>query len=139
MRTAKLAPGTLTFEMDNSVASSQVKYARAMVNVLRDVGCNTALARFGVGLNSFNVLNHVDVDFLKIDPDVVRQLGNGAEGQATLRDLQVKARAMDKETIATAVQDANTLALLWQCGVRYAQGHYIQEPSHELSYEFTDA
>ena len=137
VRGARLPLGALTFEFNYEVATHQVKYARAMVSVLRQIGCQSALAGFGTEANSLHVLNHVDVDYLKIDPAVVAEIAHSAQAQESLRGLQSKARALDKETIATAVQDANTLAMLWQCGVRYAQGYYIQEPNRELSYEFT--
>jgi EAL domain-containing protein (putative c-di-GMP-specific phosphodiesterase class I) len=44
---------------------------------------------------------------------------------------------MGKLTIAEFVQDANCLALLWQFGVNYIQGYFLQEPSTELEYDFT--
>ncbi|MEO1582902.1 MAG: EAL domain-containing protein [Pseudomonadota bacterium] len=31
-------------------------------------------------------------------------------------------------TIAEKVEDANTMAALWQLGISYMQGHYVQEP-----------
>jgi multidomain signaling protein FimX len=139
IRDSGLSAEALTFEIDYQVASHQIKKARAVVNVLRELGCRTALSRFGGGLNSFNVLNHVDVDYLKIDPQAISNLTDNPQRANALRQLHDKARALGKETIATTVQDANTLAFLWQCGIRYAQGHYIQEPSRELSYEFTHA
>ena len=41
----------------------------------------------------------------------------------------------EKLTIATAVQDPHALTVLWRCGIQYALGYYIQEPSQELSYD----
>ena len=32
------------------------------------------------------------------------------------------------QTVAERVEDANTMAVLWQLGVDYIQGHYVQEP-----------
>ena len=31
-------------------------------------------------------------------------------------------------TVAEKVQDANTMAALWQLGISFMQGHYVQEP-----------
>ncbi|MBT6277086.1 MAG: EAL domain-containing protein [Chromatiales bacterium] len=45
---------------------------------------------------------------------------------------------LNKHIIATAVQDATTLAVLWQRGITFAQGHYIQEPNRHLTYEFSN-
>jgi len=48
-------------------------HARLRQNVLRELGCHTALSLFGSEHNQFNALNHVDVNYLKIDPGVVRE------------------------------------------------------------------
>jgi EAL domain-containing protein (putative c-di-GMP-specific phosphodiesterase class I) len=38
------------------------------------------------------------------------------------------ARTRDIETIAERVEDANTMAVLWQLGVQHLQGFLIQAP-----------
>jgi hypothetical protein len=40
--------------------------------------------------------------------------------------------------IAEWVEDAGTLAVLWQCGVNYIQGYFLQEPDVALSYDFSE-
>ena len=48
--------------------------------------------------------------------------------QDQVRDLVHAARENKALTIAEQVQDANTMATLWQLGVEYMQGYYVQEP-----------
>jgi EAL domain-containing protein (putative c-di-GMP-specific phosphodiesterase class I) len=36
------------------------------------------------------------------------------------------------------VEEPNSLAVLWQCGADYAQGHYIQEPIEDLTFKFSE-
>jgi len=35
------------------------------------------------------------------------------------------------------VENANVLSTLWQAGANYIQGHYLQEPSMEMDYDFS--
>jgi EAL domain-containing protein (putative c-di-GMP-specific phosphodiesterase class I) len=35
------------------------------------------------------------------------------------------------------VETANILSTLWQAGANYIQGHYLQEPSAEMDYDFS--
>ena len=53
-------------------------------------------------------------------------------GDSALQDRVrnfVKAAAKRKiETIAERVEDANTMAVLFQLGVGHMQGHYVHEP-----------
>jgi EAL domain-containing protein (putative c-di-GMP-specific phosphodiesterase class I) len=34
------------------------------------------------------------------------------------------------------VESASVLATLWQAGVNYIQGHYLQGPSQSMDYDF---
>jgi EAL domain-containing protein (putative c-di-GMP-specific phosphodiesterase class I) len=36
------------------------------------------------------------------------------------------------------VENASVLATLWQVGADFIQGHYLQAPSREMDYEFSD-
>ncbi len=35
------------------------------------------------------------------------------------------------------VESATVLATLWQAGVSYIQGHYLQGPSQSMDYDFS--
>jgi EAL domain-containing protein (putative c-di-GMP-specific phosphodiesterase class I) len=49
------------------------------------------------------------------------------------------AHSRGKLTIAEAVQDANSLAVLWQCGINYIQGYFLKEPDEKLDYDFSSS
>jgi EAL domain-containing protein (putative c-di-GMP-specific phosphodiesterase class I) len=40
------------------------------------------------------------------------------------------------KTIASGVEDASSLAILWSIGVNYIRGYFIQEPSDTIDYDF---
>ena len=48
--------------------------------------------------------------------------------QQRVRALVEAARKRDIQTIGERVEDANTMAVLWQVGVQYIQGYFINEP-----------
>lgn len=138
LKAAGLHCRCLIFELSETSAMTHVKQAKAFVNALRQLGCGTAIEHFGSGLNSFNVLNHVDADFLKFDASFVVGLYKNPNNQAAIRKMTDQAKQLGKRTVAPNVEDANSLAVLWQCNVDYAQGDYIQEPSAEMSYDFSE-
>jgi len=45
-----------------------------------------------------------------------------------VRTLVEAARRHSIQTIGERVEDANTMAVLWQVGVQYVQGYLIKEP-----------
>ena len=122
----------LIFEVSEAAATGYVRYARGFVKALKRLGCRAALAKFGAGSNSFRTLKHLDVDFLKIEESVMKDLVNNPASQSAIRTIQEMARLNNKATIATRVQDVDSLALLWEMGVNYVQGDYTQGPVIEL-------
>ena len=53
-----------------------------------------------------------------------------------MREITEMAKEGEKKTIAEFVEDANTLATLWSCGIDYIQGYFLQEPVAEMNYDF---
>ena len=45
-----------------------------------------------------------------------------------MRTLVEAARKRKIQTIAERVEDANTMAVLWQLGVQYIQGYFVHAP-----------
>ena len=58
--------------------------------------------------------------------------------QKSVKEIVNLAHELERQTIAESVEDANSLTILWQCEVDLAQGNYIQEPSEELNYDFSE-
>ncbi len=131
------SPGCFTFQLSEITVASQLRLARAFISAVRQLGCGTALEHFGAGLNSFHILNHLDVDYVKIDGALIRSLSGDESSQKQVTQIQERAKQLGKETVATDVADANGLALLWQAGMSYAQGRYIQEPTPNLKFDFS--
>jgi len=76
------------------------------------------------------------VDFVKVDGSFSQDLSN-AENQEALKTLLASLHAQAKLTIVPFVESASVLATLWQAGVNYIQGHYLQGPSQSMDYDFS--
>jgi EAL domain-containing protein (putative c-di-GMP-specific phosphodiesterase class I) len=59
------------------------------------------------------------------------------EARETLTQMIRELQSHGKLTIVPMVESATVLAALWQAGANYIQGHYLQEPSTEMNYDFT--
>jgi EAL domain-containing protein (putative c-di-GMP-specific phosphodiesterase class I) len=74
------------------------------------------------------LLDAVPLDFVKIDGALVQSLAADQGLQHRTRTLVDAATKRLIQTIAERVEDANTMAVLWQLGVQYIQGYFINEP-----------
>ena len=67
LKQVDIDPSRLIFEVSETAASAQGRFAKGFVTALKRIGCCAALARYGAGSNSFRALKHLAVDYLKID------------------------------------------------------------------------
>ncbi len=133
----RLPGDALVFELSEKAASQHLKQAKGFVKTLQGLHCKLVLEHFGTSPNSFQLLKHLPVDFLKIDGSFIHNLASDTDNQAMVKSILDTANSMNKQCIAEYVQDAHSLAVLWQSGINYIQGNFLQEPSETLSYDFT--
>ncbi|HXS74385.1 MAG TPA: bifunctional diguanylate cyclase/phosphodiesterase [Rhodanobacteraceae bacterium] len=128
-------PGSaLVFEMPESKVVTSLKPARELVEQLKQHGCAFALEQFGSGLNSFQLLKHIDADYLKLDRSFTRDLPKHEENQQKVRELCMQADEAGKHTIAEWVEDAASMSILFSAGVHFVQGNFLQEPDKAMNY-----
>ncbi|MGO9955744.1 MAG: EAL domain-containing protein [Solirubrobacteraceae bacterium] len=123
-----LAPGAVIFEITETAALRNLAAARAFAATLAHDGCAVALDDFGTGFGSFTYLKHIPARYLKIDIDFVRELTTSDTDQEVVKAIVGIARSLGKLTIAEGVENPETLTLLREYGVDYAQGFHIARP-----------
>jgi Amt family ammonium transporter len=123
-----IAPSTLCFEITETSAISHLGNARELSLQLKAAGCSLALDDFGSGLSSFSYLKELPVDFLKIDGNFVRNIGQDPTDRAIVSSIVQVARATGKKTIAEYVENESCLYWVRTLDVDYAQGYCIGRP-----------
>ena len=102
--------------------------AQRFIGRMRDLGCRFALEDFGTGFCSFGYLQHLDVDYLKIDGSFVRDLGQSELADAVIRSITDIAHVLDQRPVAEQAETSAQLDRLRAMGVDYAQGYAIARP-----------
>lgn len=128
LEAAGVEPGRLIFEITETALIPDLDQATAMVLGLRQLGCQFALDDFGRGYSSLFHLKHLPVDYLKIDGAFVESLPHRPVDQHLVRAIVEAARGVGARTVAEYVRDEETLALLRDLGVDYAQGYHVGPP-----------
>jgi len=123
-----ISPGVLCFEITETVAIANIQAASVFILELRKLGCRFALDDFGSGLSSFAYLKNLQVDYLKIDGSIVRDIDTDAVNAAMVSSIQQLGRAMHIKTVAEFVETDAILKKLADIGIDYAQGYGIARP-----------
>jgi len=130
-----IEPPTIVFQVTQEAAAAHLKQTRDMATRLKRLGFGFALDGFSGGAGSSQLMGHVPVDYLKIDGALMQGLASDEVQQERVRTVVDEARQRKIRTIAERVEDANTMAVLWQLGVQYIQGYQISEPEVVLADE----
>lgn len=121
-------PSGLIFEVTETSAIGNIASAQTFAASLADLGCRFALDDFGTGFASFYYLKHIACDYVKIDGEFIRQIALDPTDRLLVRALVEISNGMGKLTIAEQVEDAETLELLREYGVDFAQGYHVGRP-----------
>ena len=122
-------PANLILETSEQVAVSDLKRARAFAEQVRELGCGFALDNFGSGFGSFFYLKHLPVDHIKIDGDLIGGLASSRVDREIVSSIVDVAKSLHRETVGERVNDEQTLALIGELGVDYAQGFHLGAPT----------
>ena len=124
-----LDPANVMFEITETAMMRNTADARLLAGTLTGIGCDLALDDFGTGFGSFTYLKHFPASYLKIDMEFVRHVSDDATDQHIIESISGIAHALGKRTIAEGVEDAETLEVLREREVDYAQGYLIGRPA----------
>lgn len=137
IKAARLPSDAVIFQVAEPDAATYLRQSREFVEKLRNMHCRASLSRFGSSENPFETLHHLPVDMVKIDGSCIDGLDSDSDKRSALMEQIQKLQGQGKLTIVPMVENANILSTLWQAGANYIQGHYLQEPSSEMDYDFS--
>jgi diguanylate cyclase (GGDEF)-like protein len=139
LETRRLSGAQLVLEFRLDEAAAAVREVAAFANALRPLGVTLSLAGFDAEPATLQLLQHLPVAYLKLAP---KYTGVGLRDPALreeLRQIVVRAHDSDRRVIAPRIEDAQSASLLWNAGVDYLQGDFVQQAGQELSFDFNAA
>jgi EAL domain-containing protein (putative c-di-GMP-specific phosphodiesterase class I) len=131
----KHEPQRVCFQVTESIGEQYMNAAIGQLGALKKLGFRIALERFGSGRDPYKLLTSIPLDFIKIDGALVQDLAGNTETQTVVKKLVEQAGKLKIETIAERVEDANTMAVLWQLGVQFIQGYFVNAPEEVVMAE----
>ena len=128
LKASGVEPGRVVFELGEALATTHLKEMKALQGLVQPLGFELAIENFGSGGDPAQLLSHVPVNYVKIDGALMQGLANDRSLQEQVKLLVQEARTHGVTTIAERVEDANTMAVLWQLGIEFIQGYFVSSP-----------
>ena len=128
LNSLKVDAKRLCIQVTEDMANQYVRQTKDLAEALRTLGFRFALEHFGTGRDPLKLLADIDMDFIKIDGSLMQGLSTNQRQQQRVKGLVEAAKRKGIETVAERVEDANTMAVLWQLGVEFIQGYFVNAP-----------
>ncbi len=129
LKSSGVSPARVVFQITEEMAQAHPREARTLQGLLSALGFEFALEHFGAsGADAAQLLHRLPVNYVKIDGALMQGLANERPLQEKVKALVDVAREHEVTTIAERVEDANTMAVLWQLGIEFVQGYFVNTP-----------
>jgi len=124
----KVDPAKVCIQIPEQEAARYIKETKTTTDAFRKLGISFALEHYGVDKNRFQILDLLKPNYIKIDGELMHTLTTDTAMQESVRQLAAAADQRGIVTIAERVENTNAMAVLFQLGVHFMQGHYVHEP-----------
>ncbi len=124
-----LAPERICFEISEEAAVHDLRRTAGFIAALKGIGCRFALDGFGSGALPVKYLKKLPVDYLKIHGAYVLKMAADPFAFAMVEAINIFGHRLGIQTIAEHVETNDTLQMLKELNVDYAQGFGIAAPT----------
>lgn len=119
----------LLFEVTESAEIADLAAVNAVLQQIRELGFQVCLDDFGAGAASFQYLQALTVDLVKIDGAYVRRLEQSARDRHMLAAITGMCADLEVGVIAEMVETEAQAKLLRELGATHAQGYLYGKPA----------
>ncbi len=128
LEAASVDPAKLIFEVTETAAIANMPEASAFARGVNELGASLALDDFGTGFGSFYYLKHLPVSYIKLDGEFIQNLPRSEIDAHMVTAIVGVAQGLGIKTVAESVADDETIRLLRQHRVDFAQGFHVGRP-----------
>jgi len=132
----KLPHEAVIFQLKEMDINDHLNVASKFTDDLSSVGFTISINHFGCALSPMKTLESIAVKYIKIDGSFTQDIQQNQQDTQSLNELISDLNQKELITIVPFVENASILSKLWQSGVHYIQGFYLQEPAGEMNYDF---
>jgi len=134
---SRLHGNSFVFEITEKSFLQNIKTTKSLIQGMQSLHCLVALTHVSNDPNANKHIPGLAVNYFKISGEHIQSLTSSDDAKDAVKAIAEMASGTNTYTIAEHVQDPTCLAVLWQNGVNFIQGHYLQKPDENMNYDFT--
>jgi EAL domain-containing protein (putative c-di-GMP-specific phosphodiesterase class I) len=105
------------------------------IKAVKKLGCKVSIDDFGTGYSNFEHLLKMDVDCLKIDASLIKNIVKDKTSYKIVETIIKFAKNLNLKTVAEFVENKEIFELVNKLDIDFSQGHYISEPLEKPNFK----
>jgi len=122
----------IIFEILESEGIENYEEVSFFTNEMKELGCRIAIDDFGSGYSNFEHLLKLNIDYIKIDGTLIKNLDKDTNAQIIVEVIVDFAKKLNIFTVAEFVHSENIFEKVKKLGVNRSQGFFIAEPQKSI-------
>ena len=124
----------ITFEIVESEQIENFEKINKFIKDAKSLGCKIAIDDFGTGYSNFSYIAKLNIDIIKIDGSLIKNIHIDKNIQITVSTIVNFAKALNIKTVVEYVHNKEVYECVKNLGIDYSQGYYLHKPE-ELTFE----
>ena len=100
----------------------------SFVDEVKALGCKVAIDDFGSGYSNFEHLLKMNIDYLKIDASLIKNIATNENSYKITKTIIEFAKNLNLKTIAEFVENEEIFNIVRKLGADYSQGYFFSAP-----------
>lgn len=122
----------IIFEITESEGIENYTEVEQFINKVRKYNCKIAIDDFGTGYSNFEHILKLNIDYLKIDGSLIKNIDTNRESMLVVETILIFAKKLGVETITEFVSSKEIYDIVKRLGADYIQGYYIGKPEKNI-------
>ncbi|MDY0052224.1 MAG: bifunctional diguanylate cyclase/phosphodiesterase [Aliarcobacter sp.] len=118
----------VVFEILEDESIKNYQYLISFIDEVKALGCKVAIDDFGSGYSNFEHLLKMNVDYLKIDASLIKNVAINETSYKITKTIIEFAKSLNLQTIAEYVENEEIFNIVRELGADYSQGYFFSEP-----------
>jgi EAL domain-containing protein (putative c-di-GMP-specific phosphodiesterase class I)/GGDEF domain-containing protein len=125
----------IVFEIIESEGIENFSEVSNFIRQVKLLGAKIAIDDFGTGYSNFDYLLRLDIDYIKIDGSLIKNLDVNVNSRMVVETIVDFAKKLGMETVGEYVESEELLVLVKRLGVTYSQGYLLGKPEATVQAE----
>jgi len=122
----------IIFELIESEGIENYQEINAFIKSIKMLGCKIAIDDFGSGYSNFNHLLNLEIDYIKIDSSIIKNIVNDGKSESIAKLIVEFSKTINAKTVAEFVDSEEIYNKVKELGIDYSQGYFFSVPKEQL-------